>query len=104
MEFLREGLPVLLGAGVPLAVNVRTLRGPWRGVVMAALIVLAGVGASALNGELASWPGGLFAVMFDSALAGLGALVSLRLLRRRAAPLEPRLRPRTTGDSPSPPE
>jgi hypothetical protein len=104
MEFLREGLPVLLGAGVPLVVNVRAGHGPWRRIVMAALLVLAGLSASALNGELASWPSGVFAVVFDSALAGLGALVSLRLLRRGAAPLEPHLRTRSTGNSASPPE
>jgi hypothetical protein len=84
MESLREGLPVVLGAAVPLlaealaAVGLR-LR---RRVVIAVLVVAAGVTASAVNGELASWPEAAFAIAVDCTLAGLAALVCVRLLRR----------------------
>jgi hypothetical protein len=98
MELLRESLPVLLGAGVPLVVNVGAGLGPRRLFIMAALVFIAGAGASVLNGELTSWPSGLFAVMFDSTLAGLGALMCLRVLRRRSAVRGSRLRTARAGN------
>lgn len=102
MELLREGLPVLLGAGASLTVSLAGFsRG--RPFVMAALVLVAGATASALNGELASWPNGLFAVMFDSALAAVGALACIRLLRRRPDAQDSRLRAAST-DSPPPTE
>jgi peptidoglycan/LPS O-acetylase OafA/YrhL len=87
MESLREGLPVVLGACVPLlgeAVAALGLRRRRR-LVMAVLVVAAGVTASAVNGELASWPEGAFAIVVDTILAGLAALVCMRLLRRWSA-------------------
>jgi hypothetical protein len=87
MEVLREGLPVVLGAAmVPLGALLGRLsfaRHPrW---FAAAGALVAGTIAAAVNGELAKWPEGLFAIAIDSALAGLGAVILLRLLGDRLA-------------------
>jgi hypothetical protein len=85
MESLREGLPVVLGACVPLLGEAVAALGLRRRLVMAVLVVTAGVTASAVNGQLASWPEGAFAIAVDTILAGLAALVCMRLLRRWSA-------------------
>lgn len=103
-ESFREGLPVLLGGGVAGLVNAVAWTGlrRWRPAVMAALLLLAGAAAAAINGELGSWPNGLFAVAIDSVLAGLGALVCTRLLRRRSAARAARTRAASLGEGTPP--
>jgi hypothetical protein len=84
MESLREGLPIVLGAAVPLLVEALAALGlrRRRRLVMAVLVLVAGPTASAVNGELAAWPEGAFAIAVDCTLAGLAALVCVRLFRR----------------------
>jgi hypothetical protein len=92
MEVLREGLPILLGAAVPFPVMAlaRAGLGRVRHHLTALLVLTAGVSASALNGELAFWPAALLAIIVDSGLAYLGAVLCTRVVWRQWLMPDPR--------------